>query len=108
MFILPYSTIYAYASFVCIALFGRMTQCTNLVSVIVTAHVSQTCYPIITSTDLELALFRSSGNKVIIALKSYHVSDMPQQFEGWKVPDRLFSSLSFYTWRNGGTENLST
>lgn len=64
-------------------------QCTNLVSVIVIADVSQSWDPIITSTDLELGFFRT-GNK------------------DQEVPYRLFSSFSFCTWRNGGTENWST
>lgn len=73
----PYSTIYA--SFTCRALLGSMMQCTNVVSVReVMAGVSQTCDPIITCTDLELAFFRTC-NKVIFTLKSYDVSDLSQQ-----------------------------
>lgn len=79
MFILfrPYSIIYA--SFVCIAPLGSMTQCSNLVSVtVVISDVSQTSDQIITCTDLELAFFRT-GNKAITTFKSYDVSDMSQQ-----------------------------
>lgn len=52
----------------------------NLVSVMVViiADVSQTCDPISACTDLELAFFRP-GNKVIVALKSYDISDISQQ-----------------------------